>query len=109
MAYLFTSLIWKLYCLNCFCKGWNLSIVICNGLIIQAAPLVNSSAAYNRLGVAQTFAGQTAEAQATFARALKLAPGDLDVETNMALAAALEDNSATELQLVQKVAGEPNA
>ncbi|AZO31884.1 tetratricopeptide repeat protein [Mesorhizobium sp. M1B.F.Ca.ET.045.04.1.1] len=77
--------------------------------LAQAAPLVNSSAAYNRLGVAQTFAGRTADAQATFAQALKLAPGDLDVETNMALAAALEDNSATALPLVQKIAAAPNA
>ncbi|RRI00705.1 tetratricopeptide repeat protein [Mesorhizobium tamadayense] len=77
--------------------------------LTQAAPLVNSSAAYNRLGVAQTFAGQTAEAQATFAQALKLAPGDLDVETNMALAAALEDNSATALPMVQKIAAAPGA
>ena len=54
--------------------------------LAQAAPLVNTSSAYNRLGVAQTFAGQTGQAQATFAQALKLAPGDLDVESNMALA-----------------------
>ncbi|PBB24198.1 MULTISPECIES: tetratricopeptide repeat protein [unclassified Mesorhizobium] len=77
--------------------------------LAQAAPLVNTSAAYNRLGVAQTFAGQTAEAQTTFAQALKLAPGDLDVETNMVLAAALEDNSAAALPLVQKIAAAPNA
>ncbi|TIS57109.1 tetratricopeptide repeat protein [Mesorhizobium sp.] len=77
--------------------------------LAQAAPLVNTSSAYNRLGVAQTFAGQTGEAQTTFAQALKLAPGDLDVETNMALAAALEDNSAIALPLVQKIAAAPNA
>lgn len=77
--------------------------------LAQAAPLVNTSGAYNRLGVAQTFAGQTGEAQTTFAQALKLAPGDLDIETNMALAAALEDNSATALPLVQKIASAPNA
>ncbi|MDX8447473.1 tetratricopeptide repeat protein [Mesorhizobium captivum] len=77
--------------------------------LAQAAPLVNTSSAYNRLGVAQTFAGQTAEAQATFAQALKLAPGDLDIETNMALAAALEGNSSAALPLVQKVSAAPNA
>ncbi|TJV20210.1 MAG: hypothetical protein E5Y18_19925, partial [Mesorhizobium sp.] len=59
--------------------------------------------------MAQTFAGQTAEAQTTFAQALKLAPGDLDVESNMALAAALEGNSATALPLVQKISAAPNA
>ncbi|MER8521434.1 tetratricopeptide repeat protein [Mesorhizobium sp. M0644] len=77
--------------------------------LAQAAPLVNTSGAYNRLGVAQTFAGQTGQAQETFAQALRLAPGDLDVETNMALAAALEDNSAAALPLVQKIAAAPNA
>ncbi|TIL36791.1 tetratricopeptide repeat protein [Mesorhizobium sp.] len=77
--------------------------------LAQAAPLVNTSSAYIRLGVAQTFAGQTAEAQTTFAQALKLAPGDLDVESNMALAAALEGNSATALPLVQKISAAPDA
>ncbi|MER9894178.1 tetratricopeptide repeat protein [Mesorhizobium sp. M0119] len=77
--------------------------------LAQAAPLVNTSSAYNRLGVAQTFAGQTGQAQETFGQALRLAPGDLDVETNMALAAALEDNSAAALPLVQKIAAAPNA
>lgn len=77
--------------------------------LAQAAPLVNTSNAYNRLGVAQTFAGQTAEAQTTFAQALKLAPGDLDIETNMALAAALEGNSAAARPLAQKVSAAPNA
>ncbi|KUM28962.1 hypothetical protein AU467_01570 [Mesorhizobium loti] len=77
--------------------------------LAQAAPLVNTSSAYNRLGVAQTFAGQTAEAQTTFAQALKLAPGDLDIETNMALAAALEGNSAAAHPLAQKVSAAPNA
>ncbi len=77
--------------------------------LAQAAPLVNTSSAYNRLGVAQTFAGQTGEAQATFTKALKLAPGDLDIETNMSLAAALEGNAATALPLAQKISAASNA
>jgi Flp pilus assembly protein TadD len=75
----------------------------------QAVPVVNTSSAYNRLGVAQTFAGQVDAAQTTFAQALRLEPGDLDIQTNMALAAALEGNSATAIPLVQRVAASPNA
>lgn len=77
--------------------------------LAQAAPIVNTSSAYNRLGVAQTFAGHVDEAQATFGQALKLEPGDLDIETNMALAAALGGNSAAAVPLIQKIAAAPNA
>jgi Flp pilus assembly protein TadD len=76
--------------------------------LAQAVPIVNTGNAYNRLGVAQTFAGQVDAAQATFAQALTLSPGDLDVEINMALAAALKGDAATAVPLVQKVAASPN-
>lgn len=75
----------------------------------QAAPMVNTAQAYNRLGVAQTFAGQTGEAQNTFAQALKLAPNDLDIETNLALAAALEGNTTTALPIVERVGAASDA
>ncbi len=75
----------------------------------QAAPLVNTSSGYNRLGVAQTFAGRLDEAQETFAQALELAPGDLDIETNMALAAALDGNSAVAIPLIQQVSRSSDA
>lgn len=71
--------------------------------LAQAAPVVNTSSAYNRLAVAQTFAGQSDAAQNTFAQALKLAPGDIDIETNMALNAALGGNAATALPLVKRI------
>jgi Flp pilus assembly protein TadD len=77
--------------------------------LAQAAPIVNTSRAYNRLGVAQIFAGQVEEAQATLTHALTLEPGDLDIQTNMALAAALEGNAATALPLVQHVVSAPGA
>jgi Flp pilus assembly protein TadD len=77
--------------------------------LAQAAPIVNTSRAYNRLGVAQIFDGKVADAQVTLAHALTLEPGDLDIQTNMALAAALEGNSATALPLVQRVAAAPGA
>jgi Flp pilus assembly protein TadD len=77
--------------------------------LAQAVPIVNTSRAYNRLGVAQTFAGQVDEAQATFGQALKLEPGDLDIQTNMALAAALAGNSAAAVPLIQQIAAAPHA
>ncbi|WP_274425116.1 tetratricopeptide repeat protein [Chelativorans sp. YIM 93263] len=75
----------------------------------EGAQSVNTSQAYNRLGVAQTFAGQTQPAMNTFARALSLAPDDLDVQINMALAAALANDDAQALPIVQRVASNPDA
>lgn len=77
--------------------------------LTQAAPLVNTSSAYNRLGVAQIFAGQVDQAQATLAQALKLKPDDLDIKTNMALAAALRGDAAAAIPLAQQVSAAPNA
>ena len=45
--------------------------------LTKAAPHVNTGAAYNRLGVAQTIAGQFSEAQATFEKGLAVAPDDI--------------------------------
>ncbi len=75
----------------------------------EAAPIINTSRAYNRLGVAQTMAGQTQEAQATFATALKMEPDDLDLQINMALAAALEGNGTVALPIAQRVAASGRA
>lgn len=75
----------------------------------EGAQSVNTSKAYNRLGVAHIFAGDIESAQATFTRALALAPGDLDIEINMALAAALAQDSARAVPLAQKVAASPDA
>jgi Flp pilus assembly protein TadD len=75
----------------------------------EAAPIVNTSRAYNRLGVAQTMAGQTQQAQSTFITALKLEPDDLDLQTNMALAAALEGNASVALPIAQRVAASGKA
>jgi Flp pilus assembly protein TadD len=61
--------------------------------LAKAAPIVNTGAAYNRLGVAQTMAGRFAEAQATFEKGLDVEPNDPDIATNLALAAALAGDS----------------
>jgi Flp pilus assembly protein TadD len=63
------------------------------GTLAKAAPLVNTGAAYNRLGVAQTMAGQFPEAQAAFEKGLHVEPSDIDIATNLALAAALAGDS----------------
>jgi Flp pilus assembly protein TadD len=73
----------------------------------KAAPHVNTGAAYNRLGVAQTMAGQFSEAQATFEKALAAQPDDLDIATNLALAAALAGQSIKAAELTGQIAQSP--
>jgi Flp pilus assembly protein TadD len=82
-----------------------------NGLaaLAKAAPLVNTSTAYNRLGVAQTMAGKFAEAQETFEKGLGVSPGDIDITTNLALAAALAGNVDKAATLTDQVATSPAA
>jgi Flp pilus assembly protein TadD len=55
----------------------------------RAASVAKSSSAWNRLGVAQTQAGLFEEAAASYRMALKAAPQDMDIRTNLALATAL--------------------
>lgn len=76
--------------------------------LAEGARSVNTSKAYNRLGVAQTFAGQIQPALDTFSRARSLAPDDPDIRINIALAAALADDSATALPIVQQLAASQN-
>jgi Flp pilus assembly protein TadD len=75
--------------------------------LTKAAPHVNTGAAYNRLGVAQTIAGQFSEAQATFEKGLAIQPDDLDIATNLALAAALAGQSARAAELTDEIAQSP--
>jgi Flp pilus assembly protein TadD len=78
-------------------------------LLTKAAPLVNTMSAYNRLGVAQTLTGNFADAQASFEVARSLAPDDLDVRTNLALAAALDGKQDTAIALMREVVAAPAA
>jgi Flp pilus assembly protein TadD len=75
--------------------------------LTKAVPHVNTGAAYNRLGVAQTIAGQFSEAQATFEKGLTVASDDLDIATNLALAAALAGQSARAAELTGEIAQSP--
>jgi Flp pilus assembly protein TadD len=77
--------------------------------LAKAAPLVNTGAAYNRLGVAQTMAGKFSEAQQTFEKGLDVAAGDIDITTNLALAAALAGEADKAASLVNKIATSPAA
>jgi Flp pilus assembly protein TadD len=75
--------------------------------LTRAAPLVNTAAAYNRLGVAQTIAGQFSDAQAAFKKGLDVDPADIDVATNLALAEALAGESEKATALVEAIAKYP--
>ncbi|OCC06698.1 hypothetical protein BA190_00210 [Labrys sp. WJW] len=75
----------------------------------EGAEIVNTSSAYNRLGVAQTVAGQTGAAEASFSRALALTPSDLDIKANMALAASLAGDAPKAMPFIQQVAAAPDA
>lgn len=55
----------------------------------KAAPLVDSAAGYNRLGIALTLAGKAPEAVAAFEKSHSRAADDLDIAANLALAEAL--------------------
>src|SRR5512138_261458 len=68
-------------------------------VLVKVAPIIKTMAAYNRLGLAQTLTGQFAQARESFDAASALAPDDLDIRTNLALAAALEgqENKAVDV------------
>jgi Flp pilus assembly protein TadD len=71
--------------------------------LVKAAPTVNTAAAYDRLGVAQTLVGAFPEAEASFDKAATLAPDDLDIRTNGALAAALAGHDDTAVATMRDV------
>jgi Flp pilus assembly protein TadD len=69
----------------------------------KAAPIVQTAAAYDRLGVVQTLTGKLHDAEASFETARALAPDDLDITTNLALAAALAGEDERAVPLMQGV------
>jgi len=77
--------------------------------LAKAAPIVNTMTAYNRLGVAQTLAGQFAQASQSFDAASALAPDDLDIRTNLALAAALDGQETKAIDATRAVVTSPGA
>src|SRR5215472_9981646 len=77
--------------------------------LAKAAPSVGTAAAYNRLGVAQMLVGQFANAQASFEKGRALAPDDLDIATNLALAEALGSEADKAAALAREIAQSPAA
>jgi Flp pilus assembly protein TadD len=77
--------------------------------LAKTAPLVNTGAAYNSLGVAQTMAGKFSEAQQTFEKGMQVAPDDIDIATNLALAAALAGDGDKAASLADQIARSPAA
>jgi len=77
--------------------------------LAKAAPRVGTGAAYNRLGIAQIMVGQFADAQNTFEKGRAGAPNDLDIATNLALAAALAGDADNAAALVHEIAQSPAA
>jgi len=78
-------------------------------MLRRAAPVVGSAIAYNRLGLAETLAGNMPEAVAALERAVALAPADLDIRTNLALAAALDGQSDAAIGAAQEAVRSPKA
>ena len=77
--------------------------------LAKAAPIIKTMAAYNRLGLAQTLTGQFAQAHELFDAASALAPDDLDIRTNLALAAALEGQETKAIDVARSVVASPGA
>ena len=77
--------------------------------LAKAAPIIKTMAAYNRLGLAQTLTGQFAQARQSFDAASALAPDDLDIRTNLALAAALEGQETKAIDVARSVVSSPGA
>jgi len=77
--------------------------------LAKVAPIVNTMTAYNRLGVAQTLTGQFAQAHQSFDAASALAPDDLDIRTNLALAAALDGQETKAIDATRAVVTSPGA
>lgn len=74
-------------------------------LLAQAAPRIGTANAYNRWGVAAAFAGEFPISADAFERATALAPENLDIRTNAALAWALlgeHDRAVTHIAQVTR-------
>jgi Flp pilus assembly protein TadD len=77
--------------------------------LAKVAPITKSMSAYNRLGLAQTLTGQFPQAHQSFDAASALAPDDLDIRTNLALAAALEGQETKAIDVARSVVTSPGA
>jgi cytochrome c-type biogenesis protein CcmH/NrfG len=77
--------------------------------LARAAPLIGTATAYNRLGTAAMLAGRSEDGLAALLRAHGLAPENLDIGTNLALAQALGGRDADALNTIDQVVRSPLA
>ena len=77
--------------------------------LAKAAPLVKTAAAYDRLGVTYVMAGQPREALAAFEQAHAIDARDIDISTNLALAASLSGQNDKAVDLMKTVAKRSDA
>ncbi|ENA29749.1 hypothetical protein HMPREF1487_08003 [Pseudomonas sp. HPB0071] len=71
----------------------------------EVAPLKKTASTYSKLGTAYSLLGQSAAAETAFSKALELAPGNLDIQSNQAVAMALggsPDRAVTRLREVTR-------
>jgi tetratricopeptide (TPR) repeat protein len=76
--------------------------------LVKAAPIVNQASAYDRLGVAHMVMGQPREALASFEQAHSMDSADIDIATNLALAAALSGQYDKAATLAKRVTISPD-
>jgi Flp pilus assembly protein TadD len=76
--------------------------------LVKAAPIVNQASAYDRLGVAHMVMGQPREALASFEQAHSMDSSDIDIATNLALAAALSGQYDKAATLAKRVTASPD-
>ena len=77
--------------------------------LAKAAPAVNTASAYHRLGLAHVMAGQPREALASFEQAHAMDAKDIDISTNLALAASLAGQHDKAVDLMKAVAKRSDA
>ena len=77
--------------------------------LARAAPMIGTAIAYNRLGTAAMLAGRREEGIAALLRAHELAPQNLDISTNLALAQALGSHSNEAVGRMAQVVRSPLA
>ncbi|MBD9524725.1 tetratricopeptide repeat protein [Ensifer sp. ENS02] len=75
--------------------------------LAAVAPILKSARAYNNLGTAYVLQGRTAEAEAAFREALVVQPGNLDSQTNLALAQASAGKLPEASALMEEVVRSP--
>jgi len=77
--------------------------------LTPAAQAAGTVAAYNKLGTALVLAGRSDEAKNAFKKAVALEPGNLDTQTNLALAEALSNEADTGATTMRSVTQSPLA